>query len=110
MSKRIRKGDQVKVLAGNDKGKQGVVQSRSEDRVVVSGVNVRKKHMKPTQQNQVQGGRIVEMEMSIDISNVQLVSKDGVSSKVAIKTSDKGHKEVVFKKSGQTHRPLKKTV
>jgi large subunit ribosomal protein L24 len=108
MSKKIRKGDQVLVLAGNDKGKKGEVLSRSEDRVVVSGVNVRKKHMKPTQQSQVQGGRIIEKEMSIDISNVQLCSKDGVNSKVSTRVSDKGLKELVFNKSGQVHRPLKK--
>ncbi len=108
MTKKIRKGDQVLVLAGNDRGKQGEVQSRSEDRVVVSGVNVRKKHMKPTQQSQVQGGRIVEMEMSIHISNVQLCSKDGVKSKVSTKVSDNGQRDLVFKKSGQTHRTLNK--
>jgi large subunit ribosomal protein L24 len=73
MSKVIRRDDQVFVIAGNDKGKQGKVKSRSEDRVVVEGVNMRKKHLKPTQQ--MQGGRVVEMEMSIHISNVKRAEK-----------------------------------
>lgn len=106
MSKRIRTGDQVKVIAGASKGKTGTVKARIDDRVIVDGVNIRKKHLKPTQQ--MQGGRVVEMEMAIHISNVMLNAKDGTSSKVSTKTSDKGHKEVVFKKSGQVHRTVKK--
>jgi large subunit ribosomal protein L24 len=46
MSKWIRKGDLVKVIAGNDKGKAGQVIARAEDRVLVQGINIRKKHMK----------------------------------------------------------------
>ena len=56
MSKWIRKGDRVLVIAGNDKGKAGEVLSRDEDRVIVQGINVRKKHMRRTQE--MQGGRI----------------------------------------------------
>ena len=74
MSKWIRKGDRVLVIAGNDKGRAGEVLSRDEDRVVVQGINIRKKHMRRTQE--MQGGRIVEMEMPIHISNVQLCNKD----------------------------------
>ncbi len=75
MGKWIRKGDRVLVIAGNDRGKAGEVLGRSEDRVLIQGVNVRKKHLKRTQQTQ--GGRVVEMEVPIHISNVCLCDRDG---------------------------------
>ncbi len=75
MSKTIRKGDRVLVIAGNDRGKAGEVLSRAQERVLVQGVNIRKKHMKRTQQTQ--GGRVIEMEMPIHISNVTLCDKEG---------------------------------
>jgi large subunit ribosomal protein L24 len=83
MSKTIRKGDQVLVIAGNDRGKTGEVISRGEERILVKGVNVRKKHLKKTQQ--AQGGRIVEMEVPIHISNVCLCDKNGKKIKSARK-------------------------
>ena len=69
----VKKGDTVKVIAGKDKGAQGKVITvlREEQRVVVEGVNRVKRHTKPTKANQ-QGG-IMDKEMPIDISNVQLV-------------------------------------
>ena len=69
----VKRGDQVIVIAGNDKGSTGeVIQvMRSENRVVVQGVNVRVKHEKPTQQSP-QGAR-VEREFPIHASNVQLI-------------------------------------
>lgn len=75
MSKAIKKGDRVLVIAGNDRGKSGEVLSRGDDRVLIQGINVRKKHLKRTQQTQ--GGRIVEMEVPIHISNVCLCDKEG---------------------------------
>ena len=75
MSKRILKGDRVLVIAGNDRGRTGEVLSRGEDRVLVQGINIRKKHLKRTQQTQ--GGRIVEMEVPIHVSNVCLCDKEG---------------------------------
>ena len=60
MSKKIREGDQVLVLAGNDKGKTGVVLSRQGDRVVVQGINIKKKHVKKSEQNP-QGG-VLDLE------------------------------------------------
>lgn len=74
-SKKIRKGVEVLVIAGNDKGKKGAVLARLEDRVLVQGVNVRKKHLKRNQQTA--GGRVVDMEMPIHISNVALSAKEG---------------------------------
>ena len=75
MSKKIRRGDRVRVIAGNSKGKFGEVLSRGEETVVIQDVNMRKKHLKRTQESQ--GGRIVEMESPIHISNVCLCDKEG---------------------------------
>ena len=73
--RRIRKGDEVAVLAGRDKGKRGEILRviPKEDRVVVQGVNMVKRHRKQIQ-GQATGG-IVEMEAPIHISNVRVVSK-----------------------------------
>jgi large subunit ribosomal protein L24 len=70
---KLRRGDQVVVIAGNDKGRTGEVKAvlRSNQRVVVEGVNVRTKHLKPTQQRP-QGER-VEREFPIHQSNVMLL-------------------------------------
>ncbi|HSX25792.1 MAG TPA: 50S ribosomal protein L24 [Chlamydiales bacterium] len=108
MSKWIRKGDRVLVIAGNDKGKTGEVLSRSEDRVLIQGINVRKKHLKRTQQTQ--GGRIVEMETPIHISNVCLCDKEGKRLKVSVKQDKNGKRELVYKAGGKesVYRSVKK--
>lgn len=98
---KIKKGDQVQVIAGSYKGTKGeVVQVIPEiNKVIVSGVNVVKKHVKPTAQNP-QGG-IVEKEAPIQVSNVSLVdAKSGKPTRVGFKIE--GDKKVrVSKKSGQ---------
>lgn len=108
MSKRIRKGDRVLVIAGNDKGKTGEVLARGEDRILVQGVNVRKKHLKRTQQ--MQGGRIVEMETPIHISNVALCTKEGERISLQNKTLANGKRELVYKSGGKevVYRAVKK--
>lgn len=70
---KVLKGDTVLVIAGNDKGKTGVVQKvlKESHRVVVENVNIRKKHRKPTQANPE--GSIVEVYAPIDVSNVMVV-------------------------------------
>lgn len=97
----IKKGDKVKVIAGGDKNKIGVVLHAlpKQNRVVVEGVNIRKKHMKPSQTNQ-QGG-IVEFEAPIHVSNVQVLDpKQGVPTRVGYKVVD--DKKVRYaKKSGE---------
>ena len=88
----LRKGDKVIVIAGRDKGKSGVIQKviPESHRVVVEGINVRKKHQKPTQANP--DGSIVEVYAPIDASNVML--EDPKTKK----PTRIGHKEVKGKK------------
>jgi|SRR5262245_9285486 len=95
MSKWIRKGDQVKVIAGNDKGKTGEVIGRDEDRVLIKGVNIRKKHLKRTEQSQ--GARIVEMEMPIHVSNIVLCDSKGNALKISVRQEKNGQRELVYK-------------
>lgn len=108
MSKWIRRGDQVKVLAGNDKGKTGEVIAREEDRVLIKGVNIRKKHLKRTERSQ--GARIVEMEVPIHVSNVALCDKDGNVLKVSIRQEKGGERELVAKAGSKEtlYRAVKK--
>ena len=97
---KIIKGDKVVVIAGKDKGKTGVVQAvyPKKNKVVVEGVNVHKKHKKPTQQNAE--GSIVEVYAPIDASNVMLVDpKTKKPTKIGHKVV-KGKKVRVAKKSG----------
>jgi len=61
----LRQGDEVIVIAGNDRGRKGKVLSINRDRILIEGINVRKKHMKPTQQNQK--GQIIDIERAIHI-------------------------------------------
>ena len=97
----VKTGDTVVVISGKDKGKQGVIKAcePKKSRVVVEGVNVVKKTLKPTQQNP-EGG-VVEKEAAIDASNVMLYDKKAkAASRVSIKVDDKGKKVRVYKKSG----------
>ena len=96
---KIIKNDQVVIIAGKDNGKQGRVIRVLGNKVVVEGVNVVKKTLKPTQQNP-EGG-VVEKEAPIDASNVMLYDKKAKAvSRVSIKVDDKGKKVRVYKKSG----------
>lgn len=108
MSKWIRKGDQVIVIAGNDKGKVGEVLRRMGERVLIQGVNVRKKHLRRTQESQ--GGRIVEMEVPIHISNVCLCTKEGTPVRVFVKTQTDGSRDLVYPAAGKevVYRSVKK--
>lgn len=99
---KIKKGDTVVVLTGKDKGKQGEILSVSpkENRVVVKGVNVVKKHTKPSATN---AGGVVEKELSIHASNVALIDpKSGKATRVGYKVDAKsGEKTRIAKKSGE---------
>jgi large subunit ribosomal protein L24 len=97
---RIRKGDEVVVITGRDKGKRGVVLERVDGRhVLVEGVNVARKHVRPNPMKSVTGG-ISDKTMPIDESNVMLYNPaTGKGERVAIKEVD-GQKLRVFKRSG----------
>jgi large subunit ribosomal protein L24 len=99
---RIQKGDQVVVISGKDKGKKGKVMKfdAESNRVLVEGVNLVKRHMKPNPRMQ-QGG-ILEREQPLAASNVMLVDpKTGKGTRVRIKTDDKGVKVRIAVKSGE---------
>lgn len=102
---RIKVGDEVEVIAGNDKGIRGTVQrvNKEKNRVVIAGVNVVKKHQKPQQAGgtQTQGG-IIEFEAPIDISNVMLVCpQTDEPTRVGIRRDEDGNRIRFSKKSGQ---------
>ncbi len=108
MSKWIKKGDNVVVIAGNDKGKVGTVISRDGDRVVVKGINVRKKHAK-SRDRSVQS-RVLEIELPIHISNTSLCDEKGSKVKVKSRTSASGVKELYYVQENRevVHRQLRK--
>jgi large subunit ribosomal protein L24 len=98
---RIRKGDQVVVIAGKDKGKKGDVIRVAGDKVVVSNINVIKRHTKPNPQAGQPGG-VIEREAPIHISNVMLFNPaSGKGERVAFKTLEDGRKLRVFRSSGE---------
>ncbi len=94
MSKWIRKGDKVVVIAGNEKGKSGEVIRRNEDRVLVQGINIRKKHAK--RQQKAPGAEIIEMEVPLHVSNLALCNGDGKAVKAKVRTNKSGAKELYY--------------
>ena len=99
---KIRKGDEVVVIAGKDKGKRGTVVLRVDgEHVVVEGVNRAKKHVKPNPVKGVAGG-IVDKDMPIHISNVALFNPaTKKADRVGFKALDDGRKVRVFKSNGE---------
>ena len=101
MANRIKKGDQVVVNTGKDKGKQGEDVRVDGDRVVVANVNIVKRHTKPNPQAGVAGG-VVEREASIHISNVNVLNPaSGKGERVGFKVLEDGRKLRVFRSSGE---------
>jgi large subunit ribosomal protein L24 len=95
----IRKGDQVVVISGKDRGKKGRVSCVDDKKVTVDGVNVVVKHEKPRGQNK-KGGR-KKIEAPIDISNVMILCKCGKAVRIAHKIDEKGNKHRVCPKCGE---------
>lgn len=97
---KIKKGDTVKVIAGDDKGKTGVIKmvDTKKSRVVVEGVNIVKRHTKPSA-SKPEGG-IIEKEAAIHSSNVMLVDAQGNATRVSRRMEDKGWVRV-SKKTGE---------
>lgn len=99
---KIKKGDKVVVLTGKDKGKTGEVLTAmpQKSRAIVQGVNVVKKHTKPTQTSP---GGIIPTELPIHVSNLALVDpKTSKATRVGYKTLKDGQKVRIAKKSGET--------
>ena len=99
---KIRKGDEVVVIAGRSKGRRGTVLKMLEDQVLVEGVNMVKRHTKPNPQKNVQGG-IIEKEAPLDMSNVMLwnpVTKKG--DRVGVRTLADGRKIRFFKSNKES--------
>jgi large subunit ribosomal protein L24 len=97
----FKKGDKVVVISGKDKGKEGKVTKvlRTKSKVVVEGVNIVKKHMKPNGQTT---GSIVEMEAAIDASNVMMIDpKTKTRTRIGHTTDKNGKKVRIAKKSGE---------
>ena len=99
---KIRKGDEVIVITGRDKGKRGTVALRKDDSyLLVDGINLVKKHVKPNPMKGEAGG-IVEKAMPIHQSNVAIFNAaTGKADRVGIKTLEDGSKVRVFKSSGE---------
>ena len=99
---KIRKGDEVIVITGRDKGKRGTVTERvDESHLLVDGVNVVKKHARPNPMKGITGG-IVDKVMPIDQSNVMLFNPaTGKGDRVGIKVLDDGTKVRVYRSNGE---------
>ena len=95
---KVKVGDKVKILAGKDRGKEGkvLVTLKKKDKVVVEGINIVKKHMKPSQQNET--GGILSVEAPIHVSNVKVIEGKEVKKETAKKTTKKSTKKEVGEK------------
>lgn len=100
--KKIRRDDEVIVIAGKDKGKRGKVQTvRADGKLVVSGINMVKKHQKPNPMLGTPGG-IVEKEAAIQASNVALLNPEtNKADRVGFTFTEEGKKQRVFKSNGK---------
>ena len=99
--KRIKKGDQVIVIAGKDKGRQGTVLTVADDSILIETINMVKKHTKANPMAGVEGG-IIEKEMPMDISNVMLFNPmTNKGDRVGFKNLEDGRKVRYFKSNGE---------
>ena len=99
---KMKQGDDVIVTTGKDKGRRGtVLQIFDDQRVLVEGINIAKKHTKPNPNAGVEGG-IVNKVMPVDISNVQVFNpKTKKGDRVGIRTTEDGAKERIFRSTGE---------
>ncbi len=100
--KKIRKGDQVEVICGKDKGRQGsVTEVKDNGKLLIQDINVAKKHVKPNPNAGVEGG-IVPTEMPIDASNVMVVNPaTEKGGRIGFKVDDTGKKVRYFKSNNE---------
>lgn len=98
--RKLKTGDKVVVVAGSNKGKEGKITKILDSRVIVEGVNIVKKHLKPKNNNG--NGEIVEVEAPIHVSNVMLLDpKTKKPTKVRVEKDSKGKKIRISKKSNE---------
>ena len=97
---KLKKGDRVRVLTGKFRGREGEVMSviPKKNQVIVDGINVAKRHQKPTRAMQ-QGG-IIDKAMPLDASNVALIDSDGRPARAGYRIDDDGTKTRVSRRSG----------
>ena len=100
--RKLRKGDEVVVRAGRDRGRRGnVMRVLEEDKVLVEGVNVVKKHERPNPMRGTQGG-IIEKEMPIHVSNLAVYNPvTGKGDRVGVRSLEDGRKVRFFKSTGE---------
>ncbi len=100
--KRIKQGDEVVIIAGKDKGRRGnVIRVYDDDRVLVEGVNIARKHQKPNPNAGVPGG-IIEKEMPLDTSNVMVYNPSaGKGDRVGIRSLADGRRVRYFKSNNE---------
>ena len=99
---KLRRDDEVIILAGKDKGKRGTVSQMAGDRVIVSGVNMVKRHTKPNP-NLGQPGGIIEKEAAVHISNVAIFNPESnAADRVKIQVDEDGVKKRVFSSNNQS--------
>ena len=102
MSKKFKRGDSVLVTVGKDKGKQGSISKvlTSKAKVIVSGVNIAKRHTKPNKN--LPSGGIISKEMPLSVSNLSHIDpKTGLATKIGFKFLEDGKKVRFAKKSGE---------
>lgn len=104
---KFKKGDRVVAIAGNERGKSGTILRFKDDRAVVQGINMRKKHVKKSEQNPA--GGIMSFEHPIHVSNLKLCVAEDKGVKLRTRNDQNGSRELYYKLDGQeiTYRPLK---
>jgi large subunit ribosomal protein L24 len=109
MSSKLRQGDKVIALTGNDKGKTGQVIAVRGNKLIIEGLNIRKKHVKATQEHPK--GRIVEMEMPIERSNLSFCTEAGKPAKLRVRQNASGERELYYHEGDRevVYRSLKKS-
>lgn len=107
-SKKIRKGDKVIVLAGNDRGQSGSVLRIIGNKAIVQGINIRKKHVKRSEANPK--GGIVDIERPIHLSNLSVCTEDNQPVKLKVRIDERGNRAFYYKVDGQEvlYRTIKK--
>lgn len=105
---KIRKGDRVLAISGNDEGRIGTVLKRVGDKAIVEGLNVRKKTMKKSEQ--APKGRIIDVEAPIHVSNLKVCVEGDSPAKLRVRKNEDGDREFVYKQGGQelVYRSVKK--